>query len=386
MISQFTLELPRQVFFGSGIHEKLFSVLQTNAYQRILFLTGRNWFKESGWRNQFETKLKKNKYLFLSCPPGEPEIKGINEILEQISEFQPQVIISIGGGSVIDTGKACAVLATRGKKVEDFLEGIGQPLEITEPGIPHIAMPTTAGTGAEATKNSVIKSEQHQAKKSMRSHLLIPQYVFIDPRFTLQLSKKVTGMAGMDALVQLFEAYVSLKAKPVPRSLIKPAFPILINALKTLAGDPANLEARTDAAYSAFISGIALANSGLGAVHGFASAIGGLTEIPHGLICAMFFIPVLDANKPVILDAFPDLLGNMIKTDKEKLFDTFKTTITELIKNYNLDEEFNNYKINADLIPLIARKATGSSMSGNPRELSLAEREEILKKTLVSHW
>ena len=161
------------------------------------------------------------------------------------------------------------------------------------PGVPWIALPTTAGTGAEVTKNAVLKSKELGAKKSLRSPYLLATCALVDPELAVGAPLGLSGIAGMDALTQLVEAFVSKKPAPIPRALAGEAFPGMLRALKRIPQDPDDLQARTAAAYGAMVSGIALANSGLGAAHGFASGLGGLYDVPHGMICALFIRPVL---------------------------------------------------------------------------------------------
>ena len=157
--------------------------------------------------------------------------------------------------------------------------------------------------------NAVVRSARLKAKRSVRSPYLLASHVVVDPELTLDCPLRISGIAGLDALVQLVESYVSRKRKPVPRALVRSAFPAMLAALQRIPAVPADLEARTDAAYGSMISGLALANSGLGAAHGFAAGLGGLFPIPHGLICAVTLGPVLAANAPLIRDDLGDLLG-----------------------------------------------------------------------------
>jgi alcohol dehydrogenase class IV len=197
-------------------------------------------------------------------------------------------------------------------------------------------------------------------------------------------------MAGMDALVQLVEAFVSRKAAPIPRALARQAFPAMLGALRGIPRDPDDLEARSGAAYGAMVSGIALANSGLGAAHGFASGLGGLFDVPHGLICALFIKPVLRANAELIRDDCAALLqsaveNGLVDAAADRVKDPVQWLIGEfdsLSSLYDLPENLKGFAIDAGQVPEIARRSSGSSMSGNPRELSQQEREAMIAAML----
>ncbi len=267
--------------------------------------------------------------------------------------------------------------------MEDYLEGIGAGKAVCSPGVPWIAVPTTSGTGTEVTKNAVIKSTELGVKKSIRSPHLIAAYAIIDPELTLDLPVTVTGLSGLDALTQLIEAFVSKKSKPLPRALVKDAFPRMFKALKVLTNKPADLQARTDAAFGALVSGIALANSGLGAAHGFASGIGGMFDVPHGLICAVFLAPVLLANASAIHGQITDLVQSGEFSIRGDAFEWLLGGIDELIKGFELERVFKSYGIPISRITEIAERSMGSSMSGNPVELTQGDRENILREVLT---
>lgn len=380
ILENFSLNMPGTIFFGPGSRKELFPLLKREG-KRVFFVTGRSWFNASGYREEFEAAMEGLTYEFCPCTSGEPDIESIDTLCGEVRRFNPDIIVGIGGGAVIDSAKAVAALAKLEGLTEDYMEGVGKGIAIETPGIPFVAMPTTSGTGAEATKNSVIKSRDHNAKKSIRSPYMVPDYVIVDPDFTKGLSKGITGMTGMDALVQLFESYVTKKAKPVPRALVRDVFPSMIEALKTLAVKE-DAHARATAAYGALVSGIALANAGLGAVHGFASSLGGLTEIPHGLICSIFFNPVLDANKEAVMGLLPRLMRTHMAP--EEAFAALKKEIGELIELYGLKKEFAAYGLTEEQVPEIAARAGGNSMSGNPVTLDVPAKEGIVRAVLAS--
>lgn len=381
MIDSFSLECPRQIFFGMGSREKLIEILKLYG-KNVFVITGSTWFADSGWKNKIKALLKNFHVEFFSCPKGEPTIESINTIMDALRLFSPDVIVGIGGGTVLDSAKAVSGLLSAEDPLEDYLEGIGKGLQLKKSGIPWIALPTTSGTGAEVTKNAVIRSVQHKVKKSLRSPYLLADVVIVDPEFTIDLPLFLSGISGMDAFVQLLESYVSKKAKPVPGALAGQALPVMLHALKKIPMDPFNADARTQAAYGSLVSGLALANSGLGAVHGFASAFGGLYDIPHGLICALFLGPVLKVNAPVIRNDIKKAFRDLIDPANEDPVTWIINEINDVLKLYDITPHLKNYNIDPAMIETLAHNAAGSSMSGNPKELTMEEKKKIILEVI----
>lgn len=380
MIQSFSFECPETILFGKGTREELPGIIRQYG-KKVCIITGASWFARSGWQDRFKKLLKDFQIEFFSCSGREPSIKSIQGLIDNTRVFSPDIIVGIGGGSVLDSAKAVSGLVRAEGNVADYLEGIGKGISLQKPGIPWIALPTTSGTGAEVTKNSVVKSDEHKVKKSLRSRFLLADAVIVDPELTLELPLSVSGIAGMDALVQLVESYVSKKAKPFPRALVKQALPVMFGALKKIASHPPDSEARTGAAYGSLVSGLSLANSGLGAVHGFASALGGLYEIPHGLICAVFLNPVLKANADVIRNDIMELFPGIVHKKADPV-EWLMNEVTLLLKLYGIKPHLKDYGIGKDMVDTIAGKATGSSMSGNPRELTMEEKRKIILEVL----
>jgi len=378
----FSFELPKGIFFGPTSRKKLPEVIR-HLGNNVLIIAGEKWFNESGWEKTFEKLLADYNISFINCPSGEPTVASVKMVKQHAKKSEPDVIVGVGGGSVLDTAKAVAALLPTDEPVEDYLEGVGAGKAVSTPGVSWIAVPTTSGTGTEVTKNAVIKSTELGVKKSIRSPHLIATYAIIDPELTLDLPVTITGLSGLDALTQLIEAFVSKKSKPFPKALVKDAFPRMFRALKVLANKPADLSARTDAAYGALVSGIALANSGLGAVHGFASGIGGMFDVPHGLICAVFLAPVLLANASAIGEQIADLVQSGGFSIKGEAFEWLLAEIDELMKGFDLKRVFKSYGVPISRIKEIAERSVGSSMSGNPVELTQGDREKILREVLT---
>lgn len=383
MIKDFLLNLPRSIIFGPGMRKEIPALLQAYG-NRVLLVTGQRWFRFSRFNSEFAAMLKDFKIEHLYCSAGEPTSCGVEELLAAARSFSPHIILAVGGGSVLDTAKTISGLLPLKERVVDFLEGVGRGLTIPGTGVPWIAVPTTSGTGAEVTRNAVIRSVELGAKKSIRSNYILAGQVVVDPELTLECPREVSGIAGLDALTQLIEAYVSRKAAVVPRALIRDALPVMLDSLLKIARNPANLEARSGAAYGSLISGLALANSGLGAAHGFASGLGGMTAIPHGLICAVFLRPVLKANAGLINSDLELLLrpAGYVQKGNRGAVEWLSAKVEKLLAAFKLPLSLSGYSLDRGLIPEMARRSLGSSMSGNPRELSREEREEIISRII----
>src|ERR687897_2136413 len=207
-----------------------------------------------------------------------------------------EVVVGIGGGSTIDLAKAVAALVTNGGDPLDYLEVIGRGLPLVQPPLPFIAVPTTAGAGAEVTRNAVLISPEEGVKASLRSPLMLPRLAVVDPELTLALSPDITAATGMGALAQLLEPYVSSRANPITDPLCLDGLGLVARSLRRAWTDGADLDARTGMSLAALFGGLALANAALGAVHGFASAIGGRFDAPHGAVCAALLPGVVRAN------------------------------------------------------------------------------------------
>lgn len=227
---------------------------------------------------------------------GEPTVELARTAAAAAREHAADVVVAIGGGSVIDTGKAVAMLLANGGDPLDYLEVIGAGRAITRPAVPCVAVPTTAGTGAEVTANAVLASPAHQVKASLRSRLMIPSVALIDPQLTVSCPAAVTAASGLDALTQCLEPLVCVRASPLTDGLAREGLRRAGAGLRAAYADGSDLQARTDMAICSLLGGMALANAKLGAVHGLAGVIGGTAEVPHGIACAALLAPVIEAN------------------------------------------------------------------------------------------
>jgi alcohol dehydrogenase class IV len=217
-------------------------------------------------------------------------------------------VVACGGGSVIDAGKAIAALVTNQRPILDYLEIVGRGQPLTEAPLPFVAIPTTAGTGAEVTRNAVLGVPEHRVKVSLRSPRMLPTLALVDPDLTLELPRGLTASTGLDALTQLIEPFVSIRANPMTDALCREGIRTAASALPAVLADGTDRRAREAMSLASLFGGLALANAGLGAVHGFAGPLGGMYPAPHGAVCAALLTPVCEVNWQRLRSG-PDPLG-----------------------------------------------------------------------------
>jgi len=300
------------------------------------------------------------------------------------------MVIAAGGGSVIDGGKAIAAMITNPGNLPDYLEVIGGGKPLVEKPVPCVAVPTTAGTGAEVTRNSVIKSAQHSVKVSLRSPMMLPDLVVADPVVTLSVPASITASTGLDALTQLIEPLVSKKANPVTDALCREGIGRIAVALPKVYANGDNLDAREEMLLSSLFSGIALANAGLGAVHGLAGALGGMFLIPHGVICGRLLPFVMETNVNVIRKRMPDSpvlkrfdeIARILTADPSASADDAVKWIQELCSNLNVPPLSRFGFEESHFGPVIEKAKRASSMKGNPIDLMDEELQDCLRKAL----
>jgi alcohol dehydrogenase class IV len=237
---------------------------------------------------------------------GEPTVALARAAAAAGREHGADVVAAIGGGSVIDTGKAAAMLLGNGGDPLDYLEVIGGGQAITRPSVPCVAVPTTAGTGAEVTANAVLASPAHQVKASLRGAPMLPRAALVDPLLTVSCPPEVTAASGMDALTQCLEPFVSPRASPLSDAMAREGIRRAAAGLRRACADGTDLAARADMAVASVAGGMALANAKLGAVHGLAGVLGGTVAVPHGVACAALLAPVMQANVAALRAAGPD--------------------------------------------------------------------------------
>lgn len=319
----------------------------------------------------------------------EPNIKLIEAGFTLAKKANCDFVIGFGGGSVIDAAKAIAVLMTNSGTLLDYLEIIGQGKPILHRPADVIAVPTTAGTGTESTKNAVISSPEHKLKVSLRSPMMIPKIALVDPELTISMPQALTASTGMDALTQLIEAYVSKQANPMTDPLIREGISRASNSLRVAYNEPMNIKAREDMSLASLFGGIALANAGLGAVHGFAAVLGGMYDAPHGEVCACLLPAVMQENYAAIKETDPNsvYLEKFLEIAK-LLLQKEQATIEEGI--YFLTELKSDLKIRnlsdlgittRDYSIIVEKARKASSMQKNPIVLPETRLHAILRNS-----
>jgi alcohol dehydrogenase class IV len=227
---------------------------------------------------------------------GEPTTSLVECGIERARTERCDVVVALGGGSVIDSGKAVAALLTNAEPLRNYLEVVGEGRPLTKRSAPFIAIPTTAGTGAEVTRNAVLMVEEARVKVSLRSPLMLPAVALIDPELTYTLPPAVTASTGLDALTQCIEPFVGPHANPLTDAVAREGMRRAAGGLRRAYAEGSDVEARRDMAVASLCGGLALANAKLGAVHGFAAPLGGMFPIPHGVACARLLAPIVEAN------------------------------------------------------------------------------------------
>lgn len=277
-------------------------------------------------------------------------------------------VIALGGGSVIDTGKAVSGMASNEGEITEYLEGVGAGRTMVRDPLPMIAVPTTAGTGSEMTKNAVITSTEKGFKRSFRDERLYPTIAIVDPALAVSLPPAQTAASGMDALTQLIESYVSRKSTPMTDALALYGMPLAARALPRAYADGTDIAAREEMALASLLSGVCLANAGLGAAHGIAAALGCLYGIPHGIACAILIPHVMRLNCEVVPGRFAAVgrgLTGREGSDGE-MADAAVTFVTRLAEGIGIPMDLKQYGIPAADAGRIAEAVSTSSMSGNP--------------------
>jgi alcohol dehydrogenase class IV len=292
----FTFSKIPHLYFGPGRFKSL-ARIAAGFGNRAVVVTGGSSLRSGGNLDILTKGLKDASVSYRLCAiTGEPSPEAIDEAVGEFAVEGADVVIAVGGGSVVDAGKAISAMLPFGESVGDYLEGMGKKTH-TGQKVPFIAVPTTAGTGSEATKNAVLSRRGKEGfKRSVRHDNFVPDVAIVDPELTLSCPFDVTAACAMDAFTQLLESYVSVLASPMTDALALPAIEMAAGSLIDACRDGANLNARAMIAYASFISGVTLAQAGLGVVHGFASVLGGYYDIPHGVVCATLLGAATRAN------------------------------------------------------------------------------------------
>ena len=325
--------------------------------------------------------------------PGEPTVGLVQAAVAAARAAGCDLVSAAGGGSARDTGKAAGVLLANPGDLLDYLEVVGKNQPLQRPGLAVIAIPTTAGTGAEVTKNAVLGVPEQKFKVSLRSPFLLPRVALVDPELTHSLPPAVTAATGLDALTQVIEPYVSKRANPLVDLWCREGIARAGRALRQAYAHGDDPAAREDMAFTSLLGGLALANAGLGAVHGFAAPLGGEYPAPHGAVCAVLLAPAMRANVRALRERAPQHVALERYGEIARLLTGRPTAaaadgiawVEETVRQLNIPPLSAYGLTRADLPRLVEKAARASSMQANPIVLSEAELSEMLEAGLAGN-
>jgi alcohol dehydrogenase class IV len=375
-----------RILFGPGRAADLPAIV-AGLGRRPVFVTGRH---PDRWTAIINAASEDEGAAAVWATRGEPTIAHVREGVAVLRAHHADVVVAIGGGSVIDAGKAIAALATNEGDAIDYLEVVGQGRPLTRASLPCVAVPTTSGTGSEVTRNAVLGVPEHGVKVSLRGASMLPRVALVDPNLSLGVPPPVTASTGLDALTQLIEAYVSVRANPITDAMCIEGMRHAAGALHAVWMAGGDRRGREAMALASLLSGLALANAGLGAVHGFAAPIGGRFAAPHGAICAALLPHVCAMNLEALVgravdsqaheryDGVARILTGRTDARGEDGIAWMRHTVAALevppLRAYGLRD--------TDIPDLVARASRASSMAGNPVPLTEGELATILERAL----
>jgi len=375
-----------RIIFGAGVIQQVGQGVR-HIGRRALIVTGSNPARAEKLLVNLSTSGVATTLFSVS---GEPDIATIEKGVALAKREDCGLVIAIGGGSVIDSGKAIAAMMTNPGDLLDYLEVIGKGKALANSTAPFFAIPTTAGTGAEVTRNAVLASPEHKVKVSLRSPMMLPAAAVIDPELTYDLPPALTATTGLDALTQLIEPYVCLRANPMTDSFCVDGIHRAARSLREAVFNGQDKSARADMSLASLFGGLALANAGLGAVHGFAGPIGGMFPAPHGAVCAALLPHVMAANIRALRERDPHSfaliryyrIAAILTDNAHATADAGVEWVQKLVSDlpvprlgaYGLREEH--------VAEVVAKAANASSMKANPIVLTPEELAQTLRLAL----
>jgi alcohol dehydrogenase class IV len=386
-IMQFEFATATRIVFGSGCSKSGVKSLLNEGYKKALILTG----KDRGRAENLIGLLSAGGVEYIPFQiPSEPTIEIVEAAAQIARENRVDLVIGIGGGSVIDCGKAIAAMATNPGRLIEYLEVIGLAKPLIFQPLPYVAIPTTSGTGAEATKNAVITCRKEGVKASLRHRFLFPRLALVDPELSLTVPPRLTAETGLDALTQLIEPFISTRSNPLTDAICVEGIKRVARSLRRACEDGTDISARADMALASLFSGMALANAGLGAVHGFAAPIGGMFNAPHGAVCAALIAPTLTINLSALRKREPaspviekiKIIGQILTSNPDSEPEDTAEWINQTCARFKL-RRLSDFGVSEKDFPLLIEKARkASSMKGTPIQLSEGELRLILKLSL----
>ncbi|BAM00729.1 MULTISPECIES: iron-containing alcohol dehydrogenase [Caldilinea] len=381
-MSTFEFATAQRILFGAGRLQES-GALAAALGERALVVTGAHPQRAQPLLDLLDAAKVKGIVFSVA---GEPTVADAVAGVEAALRNDVQLVIGFGGGSAIDAAKAIAALAANPGDVFDYLEVIGKAQPLTNPSLPVIAIPTTAGTGSEVTRNAVLASPQHGVKVSVRSATMLPRVALIDPELTYSVPPSVTAATGMDALTQLIEPFVSSRANPLTDAICREGLRYAARSLPIVVREGQNVAARCDMAFASLCGGLALANAGLGAVHGFAGPFGGMYHAPHGAICAALLPEVCAANVRALRQRQPNHpallryaeLATLLTGSPDATIEDAIAWLRSLVNAFEIPPLSQYGFAPADAPLVVARARVASSMKANPIALTDEELTAIL--------
>lgn len=383
---QFEFATATRIIFGIG------SIKEAGRHaasmgRHAFILTGRNVDRAAPLLKGLQEKgVKYSQFSIAEEPTTDLALAAVREARSQSCD----VVVGFGGGSVLDTGKVVAALLTNSGDLMDYLEVIGAGRPLQHESAPCIAMPTTAGTGAEVTRNAVLDSPAHHVKVSMRSPYMLPKLALVDPELTFTMPPSITAATGLDALTQLLEAFVSHQSNPLTDAVCREGIQRAARSLKKAYLDGHNADARCDMSLASLFGGLALANAKLGAVHGFAGPLGGMYDARHGALCAGLLPHVMDINVKALqlrapeseaLGRYDEIARIVTGMPTARAFDGI-AWVRDLCLQLNVPPLADHGIKDKDFPTIVDKARNASSMKGNPIELTTDELLEILQRAV----
>lgn len=385
-MTRFEFATATRIVFGVGTLSEV--VKAASGFGRRVFLvTGSRLERAEGLVGQLKHAGRE---VVIAQAVGEPTTDSVQALTAHAKAERCEVVIGMGGGSVIDAAKAVSGLLTNEGDLFDYLEVIGKAQPLKQPAAPYIAIPTTAGTGAEVTRNAVLGSQEHRVKVSLRSPLMLPRLAIVDPELTYDLPPDVTAYTGLDALTQVIEPYVCTKANPMTDGWCVEGIRRAARSLRKAVEQGNDKTAREDMAVTSLFGGLALANAGLGAVHGFAAPFGGMFSAPHGAVCAALLPHVMAANIKALRESAPgsialiryEEIGCLLTGKAQGTAEDGVKWVAQLVKDLQ-EPKLSEYGCEEkDVTAVVEKAAKASSMKANPVELTADELSLILKSAM----
>jgi alcohol dehydrogenase class IV len=383
---RFEFSTPTRIIFGPGALRDVGPAAKALG-RRALVVTGR----DPGRAATLVEALQANGVAAVVFGvPSEPTLERVRAGVERAGAAECDLVIGVGGGGALDAGKAVAALLTNGGDPLDYLEVIGKGRALSRPSAPYVAIPTTAGTGAEVTRNAVLVSPEHYLKASLRSDVLYPRLAVVDPELTHTLKPAVTASTGLDALTQLIEPFVSNAANPVTDALCRDGMARVARSLRRAWEDGRNAAAREDMALASLLGGLALANAKLGVVHGCAAVLGGRYPAPHGAVCARLLSVVMAANVAALHERSPgaptlrryEEVARILTGRPEATIADGIRWVHALCAEFGIPPLGRHGMVSGDIPAVVAEAQRASSTKGNPIPLTDEELADILRQAL----